>query len=68
MAAKPVRVVVEIHARQVRIHLFASGISPTETERFGLATDAADIVPEAVGRDVFNLLYQCALDATTDED
>lgn len=68
MAAKPVRVVVEIHARQVRIHLFSAGVDPTETERFGLTGDVPDIVPEAVGRDVFNLLYQCALDATTTDD
>lgn len=67
MAPKAVRVVVEVFAREVRLHLFAGTAEPVETERFGLAQRAQDIAPLAVGRDVFNLLYQCALDATAED-
>lgn len=67
MATKAVRVVVEVFAREVRLHLFAASTEPIETERFGLDPSAKDIAPLQVGRDVFNLLYQCALDSVTED-
>lgn len=67
MADKAARVIVEVMPREVRLHLFSVNSQTIETERFGLAADAKDIDPLTVGRDVFNLLYQCALDATNDD-
>lgn len=61
------RVVVEVYPREVRLHLFGSHSESVETERFAMLPDAPNISPADVGRDVFNLLYQCALDATVDE-
>lgn len=68
MAAKIVRVVVEIAERGVTIALVNANGVRVEDERFGLAPQAASILPLAVGRDVFNLLYQCASDAVTASD
>lgn len=61
------RVVVEVYPREVRLHLFGGQSDAVETERFAMLPEAPSISPADVGRDVFNLLYQCALDATADE-
>lgn len=69
-ATSPVRVIVEIHAREVGIYLYAAGATnpakPLDAERFGLPGDAPDILQAKVGRDVFDLLYQCANDAVNE--
>lgn len=60
--ARTVRVVVEITTREVSLSLTDEAGTRVEHERFRVETGFPDILPASVGRDVFNLLYQCASD------
>ncbi len=60
---KVVRVVVEISPRQVSLSLTDEAGGRVEYDRFGVEQGYPDIAQVAVGRDVYNLLYQCASDA-----
>lgn len=63
MAVKTVRVVVEIAPREVIISLTDTAGARIEEERFHVSRGFPDVSPPQIGRDVFNLLYQCASDA-----
>lgn len=67
MAAKTVRVVVEITPRAVSVALSNDIGVQIESETFTLSRREGDLTPASVGRDVFNLLYQCAADAVHGE-
>ena len=57
------RVVAAIDTREVVLYLLDSNGEMLEEERFGLVPNAPNIDPQFVARDVWNLLYQCAIDA-----
>lgn len=63
------RVIVSVDEREVLLTLLDSNGTRLEEDRFGLAHGAPPILPKSVARDVYQLLYQCASDATlNDED
>ena len=70
MAAKNthVRVIVSVDDREVVLTLVDSNGTRLEEDRFGLSKGSPPIVPQSVAKDVYQLLYQCASDATLGEE
>jgi hypothetical protein len=63
-----VRVIVAVDEREVVLTLVDSNGTMLDEDRFGLTKGSPPIVPRAVARDVYQLLYQCASDATLSDD
>jgi|LakMenE01Jun11ns_1017448.scaffolds.fasta_scaffold9940549_1 hypothetical protein len=70
MAAKNThcRVIVSVDDREVVLTLVDSNGTKLDEDHFGLAKGSPPIVPRTVARDVYQLLYQCASDATLGDD
>lgn len=63
------RVIVAVDEREVILTLVDSNGTKLDEDTFGLKRGSPPIVPRSVARDVYQLLYQCASDATLrDED
>ena len=63
-----VRVIVSVDEREVMLTLVDSNGTRLEEDRFGLSKGSAPIAPRSVAKDVYQLLYQCASDATLGDD
>jgi hypothetical protein len=63
-----VRVIVAVDEREVVLTLVDSNGTRLDEDRFGLTKGSPPIVPRSVARDVYQLLYQCASDATLSDD
>jgi len=63
-----VRVIVSVDDREVVLTLVDSNGTRLDEDRFGLRKGSPPIVPSSVARDVYQLLYQCASDATLGDD
>lgn len=57
------RVIVVFEPRNVTMYLIDGTGTTVDEDAFGLTKTAPNIAPQAVARDVYNLLYQCAVDA-----
>lgn len=55
------RVVVDILPREVLLRIFDSRGKRVEVERFTLADEEEPLDAASTARDVFDLLYQCAV-------
>lgn len=63
-----VRVIVSVDEREVVLTLVDSNGTRLDEDTFGLRRGSPPIVPRSVARDVYQLLYQCASDATLGDD
>jgi hypothetical protein len=62
------RVIVAVDEREVVLTLVDSNGTRLDEDNFGLRKGSPPIDPRAVARDVYQLLYQCASDATLGDD
>ena len=62
------RVIVAVDDREVVLTLVDSNGTRLDEDRFGLRKGSPPIIPRSVARDVYQLLYQCASDATLGDD
>ena len=63
-----VRVIVSVDDREVVLTLVDSNGTMLDEDRFGLSRSSPPIIPRTVAKDVYQLLYQCASDATLSDD
>lgn len=62
------RVIVSVDEREVMLTLLDSNGTRLDEDRFGLTPGSPPILPRTVAKDVYQLLYQCASDATLRDD